>query len=215
MSSRIIKKDGRTLLFEDYGLSEVVKSRKALFYLENFLQEPTFKNITAFPGSGMVAGIILSSLINDLDFSSFLIFAFVGAMTGLIVMFSILTVLSFFPHDSFLKNCIRPQTKQEQYVFTLLKDNLLTTDEVFEFYDSNLSALKVAHELEYVNNLLRNTNSDSPIYKDLEKKRAGIAKKLEVANEYCDSVSLKIQARVKSKQKTQQEKEALEYLSAS
>lgn len=214
MSSKIYKKDGRTLLFEDYGLSEVVKSRKVLFHLEKFLQEPTFNNIAAFSGSGMVAGIIMSSLINGLNFSSFLVFAFVGAMLGLIAMFSVLAVLASVNRDTFLKNCIRPCTKQEQYVFKLLENNLFTTDEVFEFYDSNLSALKLAHELKYANNLLKNTDSDSPIYKDLKKKRNALKEKLEVANEYCDSVFLKIQTRIKSKQKTNQEKETLEFLSA-
>lgn len=203
MSSKIFKKDGRALFLEHGELREIPRNKKIVFFLYGFFKNPTIKNFGLFAGVGIIAGLIVGYSI-----SSHIAFAITGALLGagfgsiaLIATaaanYEIFSTAKYHTKDSIVN--VRKITGIIEY---------LTTEEIFEYYDSVIQWRGLKDKIAHANILLNKTNSDSPIYEDLKKKEKSLQEEREKASDCINVLSEKFE----SKKKAKDDQEVLDFL---
>ena len=201
MSSKIYKKDGRALLFEDYGLMEIPLNKKITFFLYRFFEYPTIKNVGVFAGVGMIAGLIVGySMHSQITFA--IIGAVLGAVFGLVAL--IASALASQEVFSTAKYYTKDSTVEVEEITGIIE--YLTTEEIFEYHDIQRRGLK--DKIAHANTLLNKVNSDSPIYKDLKKKKKSLEEERAKASDCINALSEKFE----SKKKAQDDQEVLDFL---
>lgn len=206
MANKFYKKDGRVLVFENGGLSEVRSGNKLLFNLCDFMEEPTYKNIGLFTGTGLLAGVIINFVLG-MPYPSVLFPATIGFCAGLTVLFLIAVSLEGISSGNLL-------VKNYVSVSGPIEEGLSSTEEVFKFYDQGMSVLEMTRKVDYARELLEKSSVDLPIYEDLKNKKEKLDNELSKAEEQLNNLSDQIIKRYEDEEQAHKEKEVLDFLNA-
>lgn len=168
-----------------------------------FLLNPTIKNFGLFAGVGTIAGlIVVYSIYSQITIA--ILGAVLGAAFGSIALFvtasanqEIFSTVKYGTRDSIVD--VGEITGIIEY---------LTTEEIFEYYDSVIQRRGLEDKIAYANILLNKTNSDSPIYKDLKKKKKSLEEEQAKASDRIHVLSEKFE----SKKKAKDDQEVLDFL---
>lgn len=206
MANKFYKKDGRVLVFQNGGLSEIHSGNKLLFNLCDFMEEPTYKNIGLFTGTGLLAGVI-TSFVLGMPRPIILLSAIIGLCIGFTVLLLIAVSLKDISSGNLL-------VKNYVSVSGSIEKGLSSTEEVFKFYDQEMSVLEMTRKVDYARELLEKSSVDLPIYEDLKNKKEKLDNELSKAEEQLNNLSDQIIKRHEDKEQAHKEKEILDFLNA-
>lgn len=203
MSSGIFKKDGRALFLDDGELREIPRNKKITFFLYEFFKNPTIKNFGLFVGVGVIAGLIVGY-----STSSQITFAILGTVLGAVFGSLALIATASVNHEMF--SLAKYDTKDSIVNVGKITGIIeyLTTEEIFEYHDSVIQWRGLKDKIAHANVLLNKTNSDSPIYEDLKKKKESLQEEREKASDYINVLWEKFE----SKKKAKEDQEVLDFL---
>jgi len=163
------EKDGRTLVVSyGYGearLSEFDRKNYSKLRFQNFMKNPSLQNIGVF----MLPSIILGSLL-AICFNSTLIFV-ISLLVACFTLLAALMILNFFEAKESFSSFFDAE---------LLK--YLSVNKVFELHDKSVEVSRLKVRREEAEKVLEDTDENSSIYADVEKK-VGL-----IVQEYKDAV---------------------------